>query len=124
MTVVAEHGPAVLPFHGHQIWDATDRAVVLEHIGIPLAVRGVDQSALGHALVLQGDPALVWPGDSVGAVDQHGAHATLRPGDVEDVVFAVVEAQTAGPRALAIRVLAVFQGQLVTVAKSLITVAD
>ena len=49
---IAEHGPAVLPGHRYQHRDAAHRAVVLEEHGVPGAVGGLHDAALGHAGVV------------------------------------------------------------------------
>jgi hypothetical protein len=88
LAIHAEHGPSILPLDGHEIGNATHRAVIAKQVGIPIALRRIDQAALRHALVLQGNAAFIRAGDCVRAVDNHGAHAAPRPSDIEQVILA------------------------------------
>ena len=45
-----EYRPALLPAHGHQDGDTPHRSAVLEKHRIPASLRGIYDTALGHAL--------------------------------------------------------------------------
>ncbi len=60
--------------------------MVLEQPGVPLAVGRVDESALGHALVLEHHPALPGPRNLLGPVDDDRPDPVEGPGDVQEVV--------------------------------------
>jgi hypothetical protein len=89
LAIDAEDGPAVFPSHGHDEGHTAHGAVVLEQVGVPLAVGRVDDAPLRDALVPQDDSAFVRAGDRVGPVDDLRAHVAARPSDVEQVVLPV-----------------------------------
>ena len=90
--VVAHYRPAVHPGHGLHGRDASHAAVVLEHDGIPVSGRGVNDCTLGDAVgsaskgTGKHDLALVLAQKLLAAPAGLGPDAAGRPVDFEHII--------------------------------------
>ena len=87
--VYTKNRPTFFPLHRNKIRNTTYRTIITEKISKPSAIRRIYQTSLCNTFILQGYPALPRPVYMIGAMNNHRAHSTFGPGDVEQVILSI-----------------------------------